>query len=131
MGLSMYLTGSIWKSFLDGEREKAEGYPVQRIEVSVGEWRKHRRLHGYIVKAFADGVDECQKIELDADACRKIAKAVMDDALPPTEGFFFGNGEIDDIERQEKEAHAKTFEDAANWIDGKDWKYSLYYQASW
>jgi len=131
MGLDMYLTGSVWKSKLDGEREEVEGYPLQHLELEIGYWRKHRRLHGYIVKAFGGGVDECQKIELDADACRKIAKAVMDDALPHTEGCFFGNGEIDEIERQEREAHSKTFEDAASWLDGKDWKYSLYYQASW
>ena len=137
MGLDMYLVGEVWVSHNDKEAglfAVIDGYPVQRHELDLGSWRKHRHLHGYIVTTFAEGVDMCQKIELSAENCRQIAKALRAEDLPHTEGFFFGNESRDEVDRLEKEAHAVTFEKAADWKDSKgkkDWKHSIHYQASW
>lgn len=55
MGLDMYLDKlprNKTREELDAESE------------AVACWRKVNWLHGYIVRTFADGVDECQPIEL-------------------------------------------------------------------
>src|ERR1017187_8740373 len=46
--------------------------------------------HGYIVQTFADGLDECQNIDLGVpDRIRTIIAAVKARELPDTTGFFF------------------------------------------
>jgi len=137
MGLDMYMTGS---KFIGGHWQrdkpirKEDDHPINSIEVSLGYWRKHRRLHGFIVNTFADGVDDCRKIELSTDALRQIAKALRDDDLPETEGFFFGNEKIDKEEKEQSEEYANQMEEAIKWLEaGKKnpFERSVYYEASW
>jgi hypothetical protein len=65
MGLDMYLIGDVFVRNREVEADiYIDGYPQDRAELELGYWRKHRKLHGYIVNTFAKGVDECQKIEL-------------------------------------------------------------------
>src|ERR1035437_458288 len=98
MGLDMYLTGkksfSRWKDTKNGEPNPPmtdqDGDPIEESSVELGYWRKHPNLHGYIVKAFADGVDECQPIILAEADLVNIIDRVNHDALPETSGFFFG-----------------------------------------
>jgi hypothetical protein len=45
-------------------------------------WRKHRDLHGYIIRNFADGVDECQPIPLSKDNIENIIDAVEKTTCP-------------------------------------------------
>lgn len=131
MGLDMSLSGRKMLSTFENPRME-DGYPVGDIILDLGYWRKHPDLHGYIVQEFADGVDECQKIDLDADALRQIIAAVKAKTLPHTEGFFFGSS---DWWAGREDEVAKTFEDAIRWMEtetGKDEFYrSVYYQASW
>jgi hypothetical protein len=75
MGLDMYIF--------------AEG-PEGSDATELAYWRKHPNLHGYIVREFAGGVDECQKIPLSRADISKTLAAVKSDALPDTGGFFFG-----------------------------------------
>ena len=87
-------------------------------------------MHGYIVEQFADGVDECQPIGLGADDLSAIIEAIKEDRLPRTTGFFFGESEND--EEQKDEAIAILLR-ALQWLqtdDGKTWR-SIIYQASW
>ena len=126
MGLDMYLSGHVYQGYKS--EMKLEGHPVRSLELELGCWRKHPNLHGYIVNEFADGKDECQKIELDHIALRKIALAIERDELPHTDGFFFGDSEFHDKARC---TNVNIFREAADWIEPKDWKYSVYYQASW
>jgi len=94
MGLDMYLTGEkfYWQSF-KGRDRKEDGYAVQSIYLRLGYWRKHPILRGFIVQAFADGKDECQKIVLDERDLMTIIHAITEGRLPHTEGFFFGESE--------------------------------------
>jgi len=145
MGLDMYLRGdkfiSNWDTSqrdedgmpLEVKRPNIDGFEVTSYVLDLGYWRKFAPLHHFIVKVFADGVDECQEIHLSADDLRRIAAALRDDNLPDNEdcgGFFFGNPEFWDADRAEGEKHAETFDKAAKWVESNSWN-SVTYQASW
>jgi len=57
-------------------------------------WRKHNRLQGWMEKLYHEkgGNDEfnCVDLELDLDDIEKLEAALLDKALPETDGFFFG-----------------------------------------
>jgi len=145
MGLDMYLRGdkfiSNWDTSqidehgmaLEVKRPVIDGFEVTSYNLDLGYWRKFAPLHHFIVKVFADGVDECQEIHLSADDLRRIAAALRDDNLPDNDdcgGFFFGNSEFWDEDRAEGEKHAETFDKAAKWVESNSWN-SVTYQASW
>lgn len=119
MGLDSYLEGRkfLWQDYEHPERDPMEdGFRITERILSLGYWRKHPNLHGYIVQEFADGEDKCQDIELSADDLRKIIKAIKDSKLPHTEGFFFGQS--DDGPKQRKHDMA-IFEAALKWVENQ------------
>ena len=145
MGLDMYLRGDKFISKWDHSQQKPEGgslevdrpvidgFEVETYVLDMGYWRKFAPLHVYIVNEFADGVDECQRIDLEADQLRKIANALRDNELPNNDdchGFFFGGPEMWDEDRSEGKKHAKLFDKAADWVEATSWG-SVTYQASW
>lgn len=120
MGLDMYLTGRkyFWQNYERREDERREdGHRVESLDIRLGYWRKHPNLHGYIVKTFASGKDDCKEIELQAEDLRQIIGAVKAKGLPHTEGFFFGNSDGSDEERNED---VKTLESALTWLEATD-----------
>ena len=133
MGLDMYLTGrkflrSDWETPANNRTE--DGFEIETINLRLGYWRKHPDLHGYIVQTFANGVDECQEIDLTADHLQLVIDAIKADGLPHTEGFFFGRSENDEDEKKEAIA---IFEAAIAWLkvdDGEAWR-DVFYRASW
>jgi hypothetical protein len=136
MGLDMNLYGRkmIHSNRYDDKAEPRmeDGYPVDYVNLEMGYWRKHPDLHGYIVETFAEGVDECQEIELSKEDLLDIAKAIRENRLPHTEGFFFGDSAW---HVGKEEEYALLFEKAAAWLESpKDpevfWR-EVYYQASW
>lgn len=143
MGLDMYLQGRKFQrtdwSLSEAEREattrKEDGFKVSQIELDIGYWRKHPDLHGFIVENFADGVDECQEIDLVADDLRKILDAVGKDELPHTTGFFFGSSGSpgDPYYDEEKKRTLQVLTDAIAWLttdDPENYR-SVFYRASW
>ncbi len=120
----MHLTGEKYsmKPRSRGDR-KSELY-------DLGYWRKHPNLHGYVVQAFAAGVDECQEIWLDAHRIRQIIEAVKRRRLPETTGFFFGTSDETD---EQISYDVEIFEGALRWLEaeGSDEMRSVIYQASW
>ena len=145
MGLDMYLRGDKFVSQWDHSQQKPEGgslevkrpvvdgFDVETYVLDMGTWRKFAPLHVYIVNEFADGVDECQRIDLEADQLRKIANALRDNKLPSNDdcyGCFFGSPEMWDEDRSEGKEHAKLFDNAADWVESTSWG-SVTYQASW
>ena len=131
MGLDMYLEGD---KFLAMDWENPEntptedGYRLTSRTVRLGYWRKHPNLHGYIVNNFADGVDQCQRIDLGEEDIEKIIDAVARDDLPHTEGFFFGVSD-----GSEREETLRIFRDALQWlrITEPNIFRSVHYEASW
>ena len=131
MGLDMYLTGEkfFWTDWEHPEKNRTEnGLKISTLDVELGYWRKHPNLHGYIVQAFADGKDECQRIELSAEQIEKIVMAVQAKNLPHTEGFFFGASD-----GSESEKDVAVLRKAIEWVNVKEKGVSrtVYYRASW
>ncbi len=134
MGLDMYLLGEEHRSTFDARKNKKGEFPISFITYELGYWRKHPNLHGYIVQTFADGVDECQRIPLNEEALQKTLKAVEEDQLPDTTGFFFGHSTPD-----RKAETVEILKGAIEWLrktpelqDPKDWRWrEVYYRASW
>lgn len=151
MGLDMYLRGD--KFYVqdfgaetptenNGKPTDADGDCIQNSIHDLGYWRKFAPLHTYIVNEYAEGIDECQQIQLEAEDLEAIADALRGNELPDNEechGFFFGAPEHWDEDRADAENHAKMFDDAIDWLRAapkydsgklKQWR-SVYYQASW
>lgn len=123
MGLDMFLIGE--RSFPGGIDDKPK---LIGERYSFGHWRKHPNLHGYIVQEFSEGDDNCREIVLSAEGLRQIIAAVEDDQLPVTTGFFFGESD-----GSEKERDLQILRDAVTWLETPDehaWRY-VTYQASW
>lgn len=106
----------------------------------IGYFRKFNALHSYIVKTFADGVDNCQAILLHKEDVEQIKK-VLDDVLkantvekakellPTQSGFFFGGTDYDEFYFEEVKDAADLMQ---SFLDNFDFEsYQLIYQASW
>jgi len=133
MGLDMYLTGEI---FIPNDWEYPknniieDGYRVKGRNLDLGYWRKHPNLHGFIVENFANGIDDCTKINLSVIDMEKIVDAIEQNKLPHTDGFFFG---VSYNDTEEKNDSIKIFQNAIKWLQTKrerQWK-SVTYRASW
>ena len=142
MGLDMNLYGDK-SAFTMTPTQEVDGFPVSSVILDMGYWRKHANLHGYIVEAFANGEDECQRIHLDADDLDQVIKALEEDSIydETTTGFFFGRsyhpGEADEYGsyEEQKARDIDLFTKAKNWLTGEHDKRNeyrtVYYQASW
>tara|TARA_R100001510_G_scaffold17075_1_gene14364 strand:+ start:280 stop:765 length:486 start_codon:yes stop_codon:yes gene_type:complete len=161
MGLDMYLTGDKFKRTQYARDDKnnflrdedggiipinevfVDGFKCTSEKLELGYWRKHAPLHDFIVRAFADGEDNCRPINLHSEDLRWIAKVLRGEdgeyGLPSNEdvvrGCFFGNEEWWDELRERADEDAEIFEKAASWLDDDQqnelfW-HSVEYQASW
>lgn len=123
MGLDMYLTGE--RYFLNCDRKRG----TKKAELfDLGYWRKHPNLHGFVIDNFADGIDDCRQIPLGTDDIHAIIDAIEAGELPHTVGFFFGESD-----GSEKERDLIILREALTWLetDEPDIMRSVYYQASW
>ena len=106
----------------------------------IGYFRKFNALHSYIVKTFADGIDNCQDIYLykeDVEQIKKILDDVLEanteekakELLPPQSGFFFGGTDYDEYYFEDVKDAADLMQ---NILDNFDFEnYQLVYEASW
>lgn len=88
------------------QSNKSYLYPI--ISVNIAYWRKANATHEWFISHCADGVDECQKIDVSLDdlhklkdTCERILNApndidLMESLLPPQDGFFFGGTDLND-----------------------------------
>lgn len=152
MGLDMYLERSI--SLYGLQEENPELYnaikeidellpnsEIKSIRSEIGYWRKANAIHKWFVDHVQDGVDECQRSEVDIAqllalkvTCETVLADpdVAGDLLPPTSGFFFGSDQIDEWYFEDLKNTIKIIDNIVKvhdqlegaWID-------YYYQASW
>jgi hypothetical protein len=128
MGLDMFLYARKFYRSVRHQPPQEDGFDIMQKDLDAGYWRKHPNLHGYIVREFANDVDDCNEIELDADCIKKILNAIENDELPYTEGFFFGESKGD-----EKQNDLQVFKRVLDWLQIEQegvWK-SAIYRASW
>jgi len=131
MGLDMNIIGKkfLWTNYDDPEKTvKEDGFRLQEKIFELCYWRKHPNLHGYIVNEFAEGVDECQEIDLSKEDVVQLMMSVSNDSLPPTQGFFFGSG--GDPGQQDT---IKQLQKALEWLitEEEGVSRSICYKASW
>jgi len=132
MGLDMFLFGrkTLYTNWEHPEQNRLEdGIEISSITVELGYWRKHPNLHGFIVKNYGGDKDECQRIDLNEEALRRIVAATMNKTLPVTTGFFFGSSRPEDDEET-----IKIMMTSIQWLTAKEEGHNyreIYYQASW
>ena len=98
-------------------------------------------MHSYILKTFANGVDDCQDIILykeDVEQIKKVLDEVLNahqqvekakELLPTQSGFFFGGTDYDEYYFEDVKVAADLMQ---NFLDNFDFdKYQLIYEASW
>lgn len=151
MGLDMYLKGKRYLRTYVEESDDAKiansitqhfpeinsaGIKVNQVECELGYWRKANAIHAWFVRNVQDGVDECQETWLERGDLEKLLEAVntvlanpeqAKDVLPPQEGFFFGNTDID----QYYIADLEYTRDMIERILKLDNNWDFYYRASW
>ena len=99
MGLDMF-------AFETREKIDDFGFKAPADAVLIQQWRKHPNLHGWMEQLYRSRGGErrfnCITLRLTAEDIDDLEKAVMEDNLPYTEGFFFGESrpehKDDDIE---------------------------------
>ena len=107
----------------------------------IGYFRKFNALHSYIVKTFANGIDNCQDIILykeDVEQIKKVLDEVLNahqqvekakELLPTQSGFFFGGTDYDEFYFEDVKDAADLMQ---SFLDNFDFEnYQLVYQASW
>lgn len=88
MGLDMY-------AFTTAEAVEAEVDFTAKTASELAYWRKHPNLHGWMERLYREkgGQDDtfnCVNVALTADDLDRLEADIRADALPFTEGFFFG-----------------------------------------
>jgi|688.fasta_scaffold937280_1 hypothetical protein len=150
MGLDMYLSAEryLWSSEkpisdevanllglqLDGDRMR-----ITTIKAEAMYWRKANAIHRWFVENVQGGEDDCQSYEvgreqllelrnLCAKLCEQKVEAMAEDALPTTEGFFFGSTEYDEWYWNDIENTVQGIDQALETF-GDGWYFS--YRSSW
>lgn len=135
MGLDMYL-GVVTDQQGECDNQECEEKQHPIIE-EIGYWRKANAIHGWFIRNCADGIDECQQIEVKAndliklrEECERVLdnKELAEQLLPPTPGFFFGSYELDEWYWESLEETVRNVLIALN-RGGMDGRYI--YQSSW
>lgn len=95
MGLDMYAF-AVSKRDAIGDFEMAQDCEKEELYY----WRKHHDLHGWMENLYrGKGGDaesfNCIPVELTLDDLDDLQQALLDDNLPRTQGFFFGDNPPD------------------------------------
>lgn len=167
MGLDQYLYAKRYYSDYDfnksEEREKfaelqkvwGEAIPRQtcgaagmsfEIVHTVAYWRKANAIHGWFVRSFGNGEDDCREMSVPREGLESLLHlceglladknaVIAGGELPPTEGFFFGSYEIDEWYWQDLEVTVSQLKSILNdWFPRSEEHKSyveFVYQASW
>lgn len=113
-------------------------YLYEKQVHQVAYWRKANAIHGWIINR-TNAIDNCTPIYLTKQDLYHLREVCMDviknntkeyamEHLPPTQGFFFGSGEVDDWYWEDvKETIDKLNDVLEQSVDDAEFEY----QASW
>ena len=164
MGLDMYLSVRKYVSRMDfSDYDKSEGYrntpefdglvdtlgvsefiepqdsTGMYVEVPVMYWRKANAIHKWFVDTQADGLDNCQHIDVTTESLKELVdlcqQALSDkenagEYLPTESGFFFGSTEYDEYYIQDLEYTQERLKQVIDTME-KNQEHFAVYQASW
>lgn len=114
-----------------------EEIPNATVMLRVGYWRKANQVHGWFVKHVQFGNDDCREYDVSRaelqgllTACQNVKQnpSMAEEVLPPSEGFFFGNNEIDEWYWHDIDYTIELVSRVLRTVS-EDW--NLTYQASW
>lgn len=101
MGLDMYawsvLNAKIPDDMqVDPTESQLESWHEEGGMQEIWYWRKHHDLHGWMENLYRQkgGKDprfNCNYVRITEDDLKALEEALLQDKLPPTTGFFFGN----------------------------------------
>ena len=102
MGLDQYANAH------KGEQKKDEdGYTYYDDNIELGYWRKHPNLQGFMQELYYDkggeGEFNCVDVELTLEDINALEATLDNEALPETEGFFFGENSDDHYAEQDRD----------------------------
>lgn len=106
----------------------------------IGYWRKANAIHAWFIKHCADGIDECQPIEVSLDdliqlqhTCKRVLAEpeLAKKELPVAEGFFFGSDTYDEYYRDTVAYTCRVLDKAIKLVHDHGDQYRIVYQASW
>jgi hypothetical protein len=91
-------------------------------------WRKHPNLHGLMEQIYREKGGEndqfnCRPVQLTAEDLERIGLAVIDEQLPETSGFFFGESLDEDRKRD-----LKFLTESKRYLDEG---YTIWYDSWW
>jgi len=93
----------------------------------IAQWRKHPNIQGWMEKLYeskgGEGVFNCQPVRVTFQDLVNLRHAVINEKLPVTQGFFFGESFPED-----REIDLKFIDDAMKAI-GQDME--IYYDSWW
>ena len=110
--------------------------------VTIVDWRKHNRLHGWMEQLWEDkgrpdfkkadsqamGDFNCVELEITLSDLEQLEAHIVDKKLPETGGFFFGSDSYEEYEEYHKETDLKFILEAREAIaDGQ----KVYYNCWW
>lgn len=125
------------------------------VKCVVAYWRKANQIHNWFVTHCQDGVDNClphyverEQLAQLRELCNTILqgwnkdgqpmeemRAVIEEELPPTEGFFFGSTGVDEWYRKDLESTIRQIDKVLEVYPEDPEKgqhyVSLYYRSSW
>lgn len=122
---------------LDGACKES---PSLTVSVTVAYWRKVNAIHQWFVDNCANGTDDCKQAYVSTEklkelqaVCEELLKnkdaAEAQSLLPPQEGFFFGNNDIDEWYWRGLGDTVEQIKDVFARFPSDEW--TIYYRASW
>lgn len=136
MGLDMYAytaaRGGAYRDYWDGyDFEKQSSNETQPTELAY--WRKHPNLHGWMErlweeKGYPDGDGDNMfngvELELTWDDLERLEQDILNNRLPKTQGFFFGEDSSEYYREQDLEFVRKAKADVFVGL-------KVFYNSSW
>jgi hypothetical protein len=120
MGLDMY-------AYKTSEQVEEHGFETPLNSILIQQWRKHPNLHGWMEQLYRlkGGAKEfnVETVRLDLDDINALERAVKQNQLPETTGFFFGESQPED-----KKLDLRFIKAARKAINEG---YSVYYTSWW
>ena len=102
MGLDQYATARRGESVKD-----EDGYISYPDSMELCYWRKHPSLQGYMENLWFEKGNEgefnCVDLELTLDDLDNMEETLDENALPETQGFFFGENSDEHYAEQDRE----------------------------
>tara|TARA_R100001591_G_scaffold118348_2_gene140743 strand:- start:5077 stop:5448 length:372 start_codon:yes stop_codon:yes gene_type:complete len=102
MGLDQYANAHKGEPVTD-----ENGFTSYPDGMQLAYWRKHPNLQGWMENLWQNrgnsGEFNCVDVELDEEDLDNLERSLDNDALPETQGFFFGQNSDDHYAEQDRE----------------------------